>query len=134
MQSEEPSVIEYDLWRWHTDGAFPADQLPEQGYVHIGVYLAWLINHDMLDPQWVARSGADRAVAAVIARDETPCALRDVTAGWRATCSRPMAVNSRRPTTRPNTATPRTGAGSWAEGRIGTMSPTSGRRTTGLRP
>ena len=56
MQPEDPSVIEYDLWRWHTDGAFPKDQLPEQGYVHIGVYLAWLTNHDMLDPEWVARS------------------------------------------------------------------------------
>src|ERR1035437_913706 len=53
MQSEEPSSTEYDLWRWHTDGAFPKDQLPERGYVHIGVYVAWLINHDILDPDGV---------------------------------------------------------------------------------
>jgi hypothetical protein len=81
MQSEEPSITEYDLWRWHTDGAFPKDQLPERGYVHIGVYLAWLINHDMLDPEWVARSGVTPAVAAIAARDEKPCALRDSTGG-----------------------------------------------------
>jgi hypothetical protein len=81
MQSEEPSITEYDLWRWHTDGAFPKDQLPERGYVHIGVYLAWLINHDLLDPEWVARSGVMPAVAAIAARGETPCALRDSTGG-----------------------------------------------------
>jgi hypothetical protein len=81
MQSEEPPVTEYDLWTWHTSGAFPKDQLPEQGYVHIGTYLAWLANHEMLDPEWASRSGANSAVAAVIARSETPCALRDLSDG-----------------------------------------------------
>jgi hypothetical protein len=78
---EEPSVIEYDLWRWHTEGAFPKDQPPEQGYVHIGAFVTWLALHDMLDPGWVARSGARRAVAAIRKRSESPCALRDVTDG-----------------------------------------------------
>jgi len=81
MQSEDESVIEYDSWRWHTEGAFPKDQLPEQGYVHIGVFLTWLINHDMLDPDWIAGSGVKRAVAAIRERQETTCALRDMTGG-----------------------------------------------------
>jgi hypothetical protein len=81
MQSEDESVIEYDSWRWHTEGAFPKDQLPEQGYVHIGVFLTWLIDHDMLDPDWVAGSGVKRAVAAIRERQETACALRDMTDG-----------------------------------------------------
>ena len=81
MQSEEPSVIEYDAWRWHTEGAFPKDQPPEQGYVHIGVFLTWLIDHDMLDPDWVEASGVKRAVAAIRDRQETACALRDMTDG-----------------------------------------------------
>jgi hypothetical protein len=77
----EPSVMEYDLWRWHTEGKFPADQLPEQGYVHIGIYIAWLAFHDMLDPDWVARSGVKRAVAAIRERQDGVCALRDMTDG-----------------------------------------------------
>ena len=81
MQPEESPVTEYDLWQWHIEGAFPKDQLPEQGYVHIGIYLAWLIHHDMVDQGWVARAGVGRAVAAIAARDETPCALRDLTDG-----------------------------------------------------
>ena len=53
-------MIEYDRWKWHTEGEFPKDRMPEQGYVHIGIYLAWLIRQDMLDPGWVARSGVSR--------------------------------------------------------------------------
>lgn len=78
---DEPSVIEYDLWRWHTEGQFPKDQLPEQGYVHIGMFLVWLIDLDLLDPEWVAKSGVKRAVAAIRERRESPCALRDMTDG-----------------------------------------------------
>ena len=74
-------VIEYDRWNWHTEGDFPKDQMPEQGYVHIGMYLAWLIRQDMLDPDWVARSGVRRAVGAVSEGSETVTALRDVTDG-----------------------------------------------------
>lgn len=74
-------VIEYDQWKWHIEGKYPKDQLPEQGYVHIGMYLTWLILNDLMDPKWVARSGARRAVAAVTDRRETGCALRDMTDG-----------------------------------------------------
>jgi hypothetical protein len=81
MNPEEASIIEYDLWSWHTEGAFPADQPPEQGYVHIGVFVTWLALHEMLDPDWVANSGMEQAVAAIRDRGATPCGLRDATAG-----------------------------------------------------
>jgi hypothetical protein len=78
---EEPSVVEYDLWRWHTEGVFPKDQPPEQGYVHIGMFLTWLVDLDMVDPDWIARSGVEDAVEAIRGRRETPCAMRDTTEG-----------------------------------------------------
>ncbi|HEX7591261.1 MAG TPA: hypothetical protein VF375_04860 [Candidatus Limnocylindrales bacterium] len=77
----ESGWLEYDAWRWHTEGNFPKDQLPEQGYVHIGVFVAWLASHDMLDPDWVARSGVEKAVASMRDRRENVCALRDMTDG-----------------------------------------------------
>jgi hypothetical protein len=81
MEPEEPSVIEYDLWRWHTEGVFPKDQPPEQGYVHIGMFVVWLVDLEMLDPVWVAKSGSERVVEAIRDRQDAPCALRDVTDG-----------------------------------------------------
>jgi hypothetical protein len=86
MQFEEPpteeqSVIEYDLWRWHTEGTFPKGERPEMGYVHIGMFVTWLVDLDMLDPDWMARSGVKDAVEAIRDRRETPCAMRDMTEG-----------------------------------------------------
>ena len=54
MESHKRPDLEFDLWAWHTEGNFPKDQPPEQGYVHIGMFLAWLIERDMLNPRWVA--------------------------------------------------------------------------------
>lgn len=78
---KEPSVIEYDLWQWHTEGAFPKDQPPEQGYVHIGMFLIWLVDADMLDPEWTARPGVSAAVGSIRERRGSACALRDVSDG-----------------------------------------------------
>jgi hypothetical protein len=74
-------VLEYDDWRWHTEGKFPADQPPEQGYVHIGIFVAWLAFHAMLDPDWVAKAGVKNAVTAIRERRESVTALRDMTDG-----------------------------------------------------
>jgi hypothetical protein len=49
--------------------------------VHIGLFLAWLVERDLLDVEWVARAGAARAIAAMRAREEGCCALRDMTGG-----------------------------------------------------
>ncbi len=74
-------MIEFDRWNWHTEGKFPTDRMPEQGYVHIGIYLVWLIRQDMLDPGWVASSGVSRAIAAINDGSECVTALRDMTDG-----------------------------------------------------
>jgi hypothetical protein len=81
MQPDEDAFLEYDRWSWHTEGTFPKDQPPEQGYVHIGVFVAWLVVHDMLDPQWAAGPGVEAAVAAIRERSGSPCALRDPSEG-----------------------------------------------------
>jgi hypothetical protein len=81
MNKETPEVLEYDDWTWHTEGMFPKDQPPEQAYVHIGVFVAWLLERDMLDAAWVARAGVKRAIDGIADRSETPCVLRDMTAG-----------------------------------------------------
>ncbi|MGD0862473.1 MAG: hypothetical protein ABSA21_06885 [Candidatus Limnocylindrales bacterium] len=81
MNGEGSPVVEYDQWRWHIEGKFPSDQPPEQGYVHIGLYLTWLVERDLLDPAWVRKAEAERIVAAIRAREQTGCALRDVAQG-----------------------------------------------------
>ena len=74
-------ATEFDDWKLHVNGIFPKDQPPEQGYVHIGLFLAWLLEQDLVDPEWLAASGAKRTAEAVKERRETACALRDMTDG-----------------------------------------------------
>lgn len=78
---QEPAAMEYDLWRWHTEGAFPKDQPPEQGYVHIGMFLVWLIDADMLDHEWAAGIAVSSPIESIRERKGSACALRDVTEG-----------------------------------------------------
>jgi hypothetical protein len=79
--SPDDSEIEYDLWRWHTEGTFPKDQPPEQGYVHIGMFLVWLIDMGMLDPEWAKGSAVSSAIESIRERKGSACALRDLTDG-----------------------------------------------------
>jgi hypothetical protein len=70
-----------DDWRWHVEGAFPAGRAPEQGYVHIGLFVAWLAGHGLLDPGWVERAGLlDRTIELAERRAE-PCSLLEGTHG-----------------------------------------------------
>jgi hypothetical protein len=43
-------VATYDKLDWHYDAAIAAGQPPENAFTHIGLYLAWLIRHDLHDP------------------------------------------------------------------------------------
>ncbi|HEX7490733.1 MAG TPA: hypothetical protein VF337_03400 [Candidatus Limnocylindrales bacterium] len=79
--AQDAAWLEYDSWRWHTEGSFPKSQPPEQGYVHIGVFLAWLASHEMLDGDWLRRSGAEKAAASIRDRRVSVCAMRDITDG-----------------------------------------------------
>jgi hypothetical protein len=78
---DDATPIEYDLWSWHTEGEFPKDQPPEHGYVHIGMFLVWLIDVGLLDPQWSASDRIAPAVRAIAAREGSACALREPTGG-----------------------------------------------------
>lgn len=41
----EPFV--YDKAKYHYDGNFPGDMEPEQAFVHTGMFLGWIIDHDL---------------------------------------------------------------------------------------
>ncbi|MCA1570346.1 MAG: hypothetical protein LC798_08540 [Chloroflexi bacterium] len=41
----------YDRLDWHVDTAVSSGQPPENAFIHIGFYLAWLIRHDLHDPR-----------------------------------------------------------------------------------
>jgi len=43
-------VTSYDRTDWHIDSAVEAGQPRENAFAHIGLYLAWLIRHDLHDP------------------------------------------------------------------------------------
>jgi hypothetical protein len=73
----EGDVVEYDRWDWHTGGVFPKNVPPEQGFVHIAMYLTWLVLHGQVDLGWADRSGVLDDVAAIAERRETAMALRD---------------------------------------------------------
>ncbi len=65
--------IAYDKAKWHYDGDFPADLPPRQGFVHTGLYLAWLAERGLIS-DWLLSEGANE-VAATIERIESPIFL-----------------------------------------------------------
>jgi hypothetical protein len=83
----EPDVTDgseagvYDDWRWHTDGAFPAGRSPTQGYVHIGVFVAWLVRHGMADRERIAQLGGAADITGLMDHDGLPTSLRESTGG-----------------------------------------------------
>jgi hypothetical protein len=44
----------YDRLDWHRDGAIAAGQPEENAFAHAGMYLSWLIRHDLHDPNLFA--------------------------------------------------------------------------------
>jgi hypothetical protein len=51
--------VSYDRIDWHLDSAVEAGQPEEQAFTHIGLYLAWLIRHDLHDPGMFPRDHID---------------------------------------------------------------------------
>jgi len=37
----------YDKAKYHYDGNFPDDLEPEQGFIHAGMFLGWIVDHDL---------------------------------------------------------------------------------------
>jgi hypothetical protein len=77
----EPDPDVLDDWRWHVEGQFPEDQAPEQGYVHIGAFVAWCLLRGLLSAEWAVDAGAAEAVSGMVERRVSPCELRDPSAG-----------------------------------------------------
>ena len=44
-------MASYDRLDWHYDSAIAAGRPPEQAFTHIGFYLAWIIRHDLHNPE-----------------------------------------------------------------------------------
>ncbi len=69
LETDDSQDVIYDKADWHIDGDFP-DGLPEyQAGVHIGMYLAWIILHELFSPTLRERCGAD--IEAVMGREKT---------------------------------------------------------------
>jgi hypothetical protein len=58
-RSDAPRVTLYDELDWHYDTAIEAGQPEENAFTHIGLYLAWLIRHDLHDPDLIPRHHSD---------------------------------------------------------------------------
>ena len=52
-------MTSYDRIDWHLNGAIEAGQPEENAFAHIGLYLAWLIRHDLHDPSTFPRDHID---------------------------------------------------------------------------
>jgi hypothetical protein len=49
----------YDRLDWHYESAIEAGQAPENAFTHIGLYLAWIIRHDLHNPEVFLASHVD---------------------------------------------------------------------------
>lgn len=58
-RSQESHTRQYDKLDWHLDGAASAGEPPENAFTHIGFYLAWLIRHDLHNPDVLQREHVD---------------------------------------------------------------------------
>ena len=62
--------VKYDDWGWHTGGVFPPDQPQINGFTHIGMYLVWIVKHDLHDPESLGRDIADGVKAGSITAND----------------------------------------------------------------
>jgi hypothetical protein len=58
-RGDAPRVTIYDELDWHYDTAIEAGQPEENAFTHIGLYLAWLIRHDLHDPDLIPKHHSD---------------------------------------------------------------------------
>jgi hypothetical protein len=49
----------YDKAKWHSGGDFPEGLPHENGGTHIGMFLAWAINHGMVSPDLMSEAALD---------------------------------------------------------------------------
>jgi hypothetical protein len=71
--AEDAGPQKFDDVDWHVGSAADAGQPREHAFTHIGIYLAWLIRHDLHDARWFHRDH----IRAVKAGDMTGSDLAD---------------------------------------------------------
>ena len=49
--------IVYDKAKYHVGGDYPEGLPSEQAFVHTGMYLGWIIDHDLYSPEFAAECG-----------------------------------------------------------------------------
>ncbi|WP_028589577.1 DUF7832 domain-containing protein [Paenibacillus massiliensis] len=49
FQYKEKEVYVYDKAKWHLEGEFPQELNASQAYVPTGMFITWLIHHDLLE-------------------------------------------------------------------------------------
>jgi hypothetical protein len=68
-------VTTFDRLDWHLDAAVERGRPPEQAFTHIGLFLAWLVRHDLHDP---AAFGSDATALEAVRSGAAPgSVLRD---------------------------------------------------------
>jgi hypothetical protein len=65
--------MKYDDASWHYDGEFPAGLSPKNGATHIGMFVAWLIERDLISR--ALRADAEKELALVKKRKMTGAAF-----------------------------------------------------------
>ena len=72
-RDEQSVPTMYDRLKWHVEAeTFPPSIAPEQGFVHIGMYLTWIVLRDLYDPEGLPRKAIDE----IKARHVTGCSLQ----------------------------------------------------------
>lgn len=67
-QDDKPSVV-YDKAKWHYGGDFPSDLPEEQGFVHTGLFLGWIIDNNLYS-QWFSEE-MEKDISAFKSREIT---------------------------------------------------------------
>lgn len=49
--------IVYDKAKWHYDGEYPSDLDQSHAFIHSGLFLGWVVERDLLDPEFLKDIG-----------------------------------------------------------------------------
>jgi hypothetical protein len=74
---DSSNVTTFDRLDWHLEAALDRGRPPESAFTHIGLFLAWLIRHDLHDPTAIPADLAGAVTSGAMSGPD----LRDVVAG-----------------------------------------------------
>ena len=71
--------VVYDKAKWHYGGDYPADFPISQAFVHTGMFLAWIVDHDLYSPEFAEEFAQE--IAAVKTRTMSGAQLLEAADG-----------------------------------------------------